>query len=71
MTDIIDTANDMAQIALDSIIANAPKFDRPSTLDCEDCGEPIPPIRRQLGGVTRCADCQTHFEKTRRNYRGN
>lgn len=71
MTDIIDTANDLAQQTIERAIANAPKFDRPSLAKCDDCGEPIPPQRQAIGGVTRCADCQTHFEKTRRNYRGN
>lgn len=39
MTDIIDQANDIAQQTIERAIANAPKFDRPSSLECEDCGD--------------------------------
>lgn len=32
--------------------------------DCEGCGEPIPKARKQiLPGATRCAQCQSLFER--------
>ncbi|MCG9124297.1 TraR/DksA C4-type zinc finger protein [Laribacter hongkongensis] len=35
-----------------------------SLCQCEDCGEDIPPRRRELvPGVTRCIDCQTLAER--------
>lgn len=63
MTDIIDTANDQAQQALDIALANAKRFDTASLAECIDCGEDIPPKRQQIGGVTRCIDCQTLHER--------
>ena len=30
---------------------------------CVDCDEVIPHKRRALGGVSRCVDCQSLFEK--------
>ena len=68
MTDIIDTANDIAQQTIERAIANAPKFDRPSRLECVECGETIPEQRRQIGGVTLCIDCQTYNEHKAKNY---
>lgn len=62
MPDIIDQANDIAQQTIERSLANAQKFDAPSRYECEECGEIIPPERRQLGGVIRCIDCQSHFE---------
>lgn len=69
MTDIIDQANDIAQFSIERAIANAPKFNRPSLTECQDCGEPIPAERRKLGGVTLCIDCQKYFDKKQREYR--
>lgn len=69
MTDIIDQANDIAQQTIERAIANAPKFDRPSSFWCDDCGDMIPLERRQLGGITRCIDCQTHLENQQRLFK--
>lgn len=69
MTDIIDTANDVAQQVVERAIANAQKFDRPSLTECRDCGESIPVERQKLGGVTLCIDCQKYFDKKQREYR--
>ena len=67
MTDIIDQANDVAQQSIERALLNAPKFDRPSRTECEECGEPIPLERQQLGGVTRCIDCQEYNDKKHRH----
>lgn len=69
MTDIIDQANDVAQLNIERAIAKAPKFDRPSLTECEDCGEPIPPERQKLGSVIYCIDCQTYHDKQRRLFK--
>lgn len=65
MADDIDRANDVAQEAMDRIIANAPKFSEPSYPECLDCGEDIPYQRQQIGGIKRCIDCQNVFERRR------
>ena len=69
MSDIIDQANDLAQQVIERAIANAPKFNHPSLTECKDCGEPIPPQRQALGGVTRCIDCQKYYDKNQKGYR--
>ena len=38
----------------------------PSRKECADCGEPIPELRRRLGGVRFCVECQGFFEKRSR-----
>jgi phage/conjugal plasmid C-4 type zinc finger TraR family protein len=65
MSDIIDRANDQAQEELERNLAKAARFDKPSLLECLDCGEDIPERRRSLGGVTRCVDCQNNIERRR------
>lgn len=70
MTDIIDQANTIAEETLSRALANAPKFNRPSLAECDDCGETIPPQRCQLGGVTRCVDCQTYHDEKQRTVYG-
>ena len=66
MTDIIDQANDVAQQTIERALLNAPKFDRPSLTECEECGEPIPPERQKMGGVIYCIDCQTYMDRQKR-----
>ena len=66
MTDIIDQANDVAQQTIERALLNAPKFDRPSRTECEECGEPIPPERQKMDGVIYCIDCQTYMERQKR-----
>lgn len=65
MADDIYRANDVAQEAMDRIIANAPKFSEVSYPECLDCGENIPYQRQQIGGIKRCIDCQNVLERRR------
>ena len=65
MSDIIDRANDQAQEELERNLAKAARFDKPSLLECLECGEDIPERCRSLGGVTRCVDCQNNIERRR------
>ncbi|KES14117.1 DnaK suppressor protein [Gilliamella apicola SCGC AB-598-B02] len=59
MKDIIDQANDLAQLELDNLLANRQTFTGESANDCIECGEPIPEKRRQLlKGCQLCIDCQ-------------
>lgn len=38
----------------------------PSLTHCDDCGDEIPPLRREkVPGCTRCVQCQTEAEKRR------
>ena len=60
MKDIIDQANDLAQLELDNLLANRQTFIGESVIDCIECGEPIPEKRRQLiKGCHLCIDCQS------------
>lgn len=60
MRDIIDQANDLAQLELDNLLANRQIFTGESANDCIECGEPIPEKRRQLlKGCQLCIDCQS------------
>ena len=43
---------------------------QPSAEFCEECGEDIPQLRRELvPGVQLCIHCQTKLERVRANYR--
>jgi len=63
MADDADRANDYVDLTMSHYINRAPKFDRPSLAECNECGEDIPLKRQVMGGVTLCIDCQTVFEK--------
>ncbi|WP_413496098.1 DksA/TraR family C4-type zinc finger protein [Morganella psychrotolerans] len=42
-----------------------------SALFCEECGDPIPPARRQaIPGVQLCVKCQTESDKKQAVYSG-
>ncbi|AKH36886.1 MULTISPECIES: TraR/DksA C4-type zinc finger protein [Nitrosomonas] len=41
-----------------------PEAQVPGFSHCEDCGEEIPQIRREINGITRCIDCQQEHELT-------
>lgn len=70
MADYADVASTLTEQALDHALANIKHFDQVSHYECEDCGEEIPAQRRQLGGVTRCVDCQTELESKQKHFRG-
>ena len=69
MVDIVDTASDYEQQAMEVALANH----KPKSLlvrhFCEDCDVVIPGerIKALAGrGVTRCVDCQSIFENKKR-----
>jgi len=63
MADEIDVANDLIMREMESRIAAARS--QPTKLgaaECEECGEPVPDVRRQLG-KSICFDCATLAEQ--------
>ncbi|WP_085247404.1 TraR/DksA C4-type zinc finger protein [Gilliamella mensalis] len=66
MRDVIDQANEIAQLELDHLIAERKTFQGESATHCIECNEPIPEKRRQLiKGCQLCADCQQLNEMQR------
>ena len=62
--EIIDAANELAQLRIDQAVANM-RIDHNavSSLHCEACGCEIPEKRRELvRGCTTCIDCQSLIE---------
>ena len=65
MADDIDRAQERQDLEMAARMQMAQRFDKPSLAECDECGEEIPAERRAIGGVTRCVDCQNHFEGRR------
>lgn len=68
MADVIDTANDQADYLLQVALSRRqrPATDVASAEYCVDCGEPIPPLRRQtIQGCQTCVSCQGLRERRR------
>lgn len=66
--DIADKANDHIEkeqaAALEAAVEAARAANGISAMSCQDCGETIPEERREAAkGCTRCAECQSKFEK--------
>lgn len=68
MADFADVADDVIAQHLVNKLQALPKFDAPSNMECEECGEVIPEQRRKLGGVTLCIGCQTEVERTAKQF---
>lgn len=66
MADIADMAQERIDAENIARMANINHFNMPSLTECRDCGEPIPPMRQKIGGVTRCIDCQNYHEVRRK-----
>jgi len=70
MTDQFDRASELEQLHREQAIQRVlNQAKRPSRETCLDCDEPIPPQRRQIGGVVRCIKCQRFFEIHEKNHR--
>lgn len=66
MTDIIDQAQDIENLARVTAIANARAgiAEGPGLEFCQECEEPIPEARRlAVPGCRLCIDCQRTFEE--------
>lgn len=69
MTDIFDRAQELEQRQREEALARQAERNLVglSLSHCEDCGEEIPPRRRDMvPGCTRCTPCQSDFEKATR-----
>ena len=65
MADDIDYAQERIELEMQARMMNVQRFDTPSLPECQNYGEDIPVRRQAMGGVTRCIDCQNHFEGRR------
>ncbi|HWJ72393.1 MAG TPA: TraR/DksA C4-type zinc finger protein [Kaistia sp.] len=65
MSDDADQANDLAERERAASVARLKAPAAPLDLaDCVACGEPIPPLRRQLiPNAIRCTGCQADHER--------
>ncbi|MBN3005578.1 TraR/DksA C4-type zinc finger protein [Chromobacterium alkanivorans] len=67
MTDIFDRAQELEQRQREEALARQATASRAqgnSLSHCEDCGDEIPPLRREkVAGCTRCTPCQSDYEK--------
>ncbi|MFT2186345.1 TraR/DksA C4-type zinc finger protein [Pseudomonas putida] len=63
-------ANDVVQRRLEEALAARVETPvRESRLDCIDCDDPIPELRRVAArGCVRCGECQTLHEDRRAQY---
>ncbi|WP_036770740.1 TraR/DksA family transcriptional regulator [Photorhabdus australis] len=70
--DDIDRASEYAAATLErQITAHVNRRVSASAVECEDCSEAIPEMRRtQVLGCSRCVDCQADFELIKKHYRG-
>lgn len=68
MSDVIDIANDRADLSLQAALNNRVRFEGVSATHCEECGDEIPEGRRKaLPGVKTCAECANLAELRGRN----
>lgn len=69
MVDLVDMANEVAQLRLSDTLERrrqAASVSAVSAEFCEDCDEPIPEARRAaVPGVQTCIDCQGRREVRR------
>lgn len=72
MADDADIANDLMEHALQLSLSrfSTREKNKPSTDECEDCGDQIEAARRlALPYARRCIACQSAMEKSDRMYR--
>lgn len=68
MADVIDIANDHADYLLQLALDNRQRgiAGAVSAVECEDCGDSIPELRRiAIRGCETCVSCQAHRERRR------
>jgi len=65
--DILDRAQEIEQQQREYALRAARVSPKPSSIFCEDCGIEIPVKRREIGGITRCIDCQNIHESGRQH----
>lgn len=68
MADVIDIASDHADYLLQLALDNRQRgtASAVSAVECEDCGDPIPELRRvAILGCETCVSCQATRERRR------
>ena len=69
MPDEADIANDFILAEMERRLAeHRAARSKPAPLECEECEEPIPPLRRDLG-LRFCVDCASARERAGRMFR--
>jgi phage/conjugal plasmid C-4 type zinc finger TraR family protein len=69
VSDVIDSANELAQRHLDAALAARPRpvMLRHMTDECVDCGDEIPPARRAaIPDAAYCVPCQEKHDRAER-----
>lgn len=66
MSDIIDRAQENQ---LNQVKVKPRDYSTTSLIECEKCGNDIPPERQKFGAVTLCVECKNHEEKNANRYR--
>ncbi|MFJ2997551.1 TraR/DksA family transcriptional regulator [Raoultella planticola] len=71
MPEIIDQANELAELQREAAIAKCRiNHNAVSATHCCDCGEEIPERRREaVAGCQRCAECQEVAEERGKHWR--
>lgn len=64
-----DIASRYETHAIETALSKRVKFEGRSLEECEECGNDIPLKRQELGGVTKCVDCQSRSEVVSKHYR--
>ncbi|AUX87164.1 conjugal transfer protein TraR [Acinetobacter sp. ACNIH2] len=70
MVDLVDMAEELRAQQMQEKLNSRAQFEGESRYGCAECGTEIPAQRRAIGGVTRCVQCQTHFEAQQKHFRG-
>ncbi len=64
MSDIVDIANERAELALHAALTCAMPAPANDVAACVDCDEPIPRARKAaVPWAVRCIDCQAEYEQ--------
>lgn len=63
MADVADVADRFIEGELSARLSLVPKLQGAGRLECEECGEKIPKLRREKAPwATTCIDCQQDIE---------
>ncbi|MFN4186535.1 MAG: TraR/DksA C4-type zinc finger protein [Acinetobacter johnsonii] len=66
MSDPIDRAQENQ---LNQVKVQPRDYSTPSSAECIECGNDIPPERQKLGAVTLCVECKSLEERYANRYR--
>ena len=64
MSDIIDQANELADLHLSIALSSVVTYQGESLCECDECGADIPKARQvAVKGCKHCAECADYFER--------